>query len=441
MRPNLFTRTLSLGGALLLGLSLAACGGSDDQQSAQGGGQQEPPPTKAEVIRIESRDISLAKEYPAQVRSDREVEVMGRVEGILEARHYREGSMVEKGDPLFTIEPAPYQATVEQREADVESAEAEQYRAQRDAERYKRLYNQNSVSQQQRDQALADLRTAQANVSQAQAALDSAEIDLGYTEVNAPVSGMISLSETNVGNLVQPPQELATITPLDPIEVRFSLPSGDAYALRQQRQQGNDEANAAVLTAPDTASAARDPLKLAGEIDFLGSRVDESTSTVQVEAVFDNPGGLFLPGQFVRVSLPKVKRFDVYAVPAIAVTEGLKGPQVFVVNGEGKAEARFVSLGEVAGDWQIIIDGLSPGDRVVASGIGSVSAGDKIDPQPFSGAPAEPQDNAGSNPSQAPDAEGGEGVQGGRDDAKEDRDAQQAEQGQGDSDAQNGANG
>ncbi|WP_110685387.1 efflux RND transporter periplasmic adaptor subunit [Salinicola aestuarinus] len=442
MRPNLLTRTLGLGGALLLGLSLAACGGSDDQQSAQqGGGQQEQPPKPAEVVQIESRDITLSKEYPAQVRSDREVNVMGRVEGILEARHYREGSMVEKGDALFTIEPAPYEATVEQRKADVESAEAEVYRAQRDAERYQRLYNQNSVSQQQRDQSQADLRTARATKAQADAALDSAQIDLGYTEVNAPASGMISLSQVNVGNLVQPPQALATITPLDPIEVRFSMPSGDAYALRQQRQQGNDEANAVVLTAPDTASAARDPLKLAGEIDFLGSRVDESTSTVQVEAVFDNPDGLFLPGQFVRVSLPKLKRFDVYAVPAIAVTEGLKGPQVLVVNDNGKAESRFVSLGEVAGDWQIITDGLAPGDRVVASGIGSISAGDKIDPKPFSGEAAQPQDNAGSNPSQAPDAKGGEGVQGGREDAQQDRDAQAASDEQQHSDAQGGANG
>lgn len=441
MRPTLFSRTLYLGGAMLFGLMLAGCGGGDDKQNAQqGGGQQEPPPTKAQVLEIESRSIALTKEYPAQIRSNREVVVMGRVEGILEERHYREGSMVEKGDPLFTIEPAPYEATVEQRKADVESAQAELYRAQRDAERYQRLYNQNSVSQQQRDQAQADLRTAQASVSQSQASLDNAQIDLGYTEVNAPVSGMISLSEINVGNLVQPPQELATITPLDPIEVRFSLPSGDAYALRQQRQQGNEEANAVVLTAPDTASAAREPLKLAGEIDFLGSRVDESTSTVQAEAVFDNPDGLFLPGQFVRVSLPKVKRFDIYAVPTIAVTEGLKGPQVFVLNGEGKAEARFVALGEIAGEWQIITEGLEPGEKVIVTGIGSLSAGAKIDPQPFSGHAAEPQQNAGENPSQAPDAQGGEGVEGANSDSQNESESQSESGGQNESGGQSGAN-
>lgn len=430
MRPNFMNCTLGFGGALLLSLALTGCGGGDDSQNAQQGeGQQQKPPTKAEVLEVEAHDVSLSKEYPAQVRSNREVTVMGRVEGILEARHYREGSMVEKGDKLFTIEQAPYEATVKQNQADVQSAQAEVSRAQRDAERYNRLYKQNSVSQQQRDQAQADLSTARAAQAQAQAALDSAQIDLSYTEVNAPVSGMISLSEVNVGNLVQPPQKLATITPLNPIEVRFSLPADDAFSLRQQRQQGDaDQANVAVLTAPGTESASRDALQLRGKLDFLGARVDESTSTVQAEAVFQNDDQVFLPGQFVRVALPNVMRYDVYAVPSIAVTEGLKGPQVFVLDDEGKAGARFVSLGEIAGDWQIITDGLKPGDRVVVSAIGSISAGDKIDAQPFNGKVPEPQNNAGENPSQEPDAQGGEGVEGAK------RDAQEAD------DGQNGAN-
>jgi len=429
MRPNLMNYTLGFGGALLLSLALAGCGGDDQQSAQQGGGQQQKPPTKAEVMEVEAHDVSLSKEYPAQVRSNREVTVMGRVEGILEARHYREGSMVEKGDKLFTIEQAPYEATVKQRQADVQSAKAEVYRAQRDAERYQRLYNQNSISQQQRDQAQADLRTAQAAQAQAQAALDSAQIDLSYTEVNAPVSGMISHSEVNVGNLVQPPQELATITPLNPIEVRFSLPADDAFSLRQQRQKEDEGvADTAILTAPGTESASRDALQLRGKLDFLGSRVDESTSTVQAEAVFQNEDQLFLPGQFVRVTLPNVMRYDVYAVPSIAVTEGLKGPQVFVLDDEGKTETRFVSLGEIAGDWQIITEGLNPGDRVVVSGIGSISPGDQIDAQPFTGKVPKPQNNAGENPSQEPDAQGGEGVAGAQ------RDAQKANGGQ------NGAN-
>ncbi|MED5501217.1 MAG: efflux transporter periplasmic adaptor subunit, partial [Pseudomonadota bacterium] len=121
-------------------------------------------------------------------------------------------------------------------------------------------------------------------------------------------------------------------------------------------------------------------------------------------------------------------RYDVYAVPSIAVTEGLKGPQVFVLDDEGKTETRFVSLGEIAGDWQIITEGLNPGDRVVVSGIGSISPGDQIDAQPFTGKVPKPQNNAGENPSQEPDAQGGEGVAGAQ------RDAQKANGGQ------NGAN-
>ncbi|WIX33697.1 efflux RND transporter periplasmic adaptor subunit [Salinicola sp. JS01] len=431
MRPTLMNRPIGIGGAILLSLVLSACGGDESSSAGDQQQGQQKPPTQAQVLEVKARDIGLSKTYPGMIRSDQEVTVMGRVEGILEARHYQEGSLVEKGDKLFTIEPAPYKATVEQRQADVQSAQAELYRAQRDAERYARLYKQNSVSQQQRDQSQADLRTAQASLAQAKAALDSAQIDLSYTQVNAPVSGMISLSEVNVGNLVQPPQQLATITPLNPIEVRFSLPADDAFALRRQRQHDAEEADAAVLTAPSTASATREPLKLAGKLDFLGSRVDESTSTVQAEATFRNQDGLFLPGQFVRVTLPNVKRYDVFAVPAVAVTEGLKGPQVYILNADGKAEARFVSLGEVAGDWQIITQGLDSGDRVVVSGIGSVSPGDKIDPQPFSGSAEQPQDKAGENPSQKADAKGGEGGEGAQ--------ANEGAQGQTDG-GQNGAN-
>ncbi|GAB2803089.1 efflux RND transporter periplasmic adaptor subunit [Halomonas shantousis] len=409
MRLTTMNKSIATMSVVLLALLLSGCGGSeeDSQQAQQGEGQNQPP-QPAQVMTVQPRDVQLEKSYPALLRSEQQVTVVARVTGVLEERHYTEGARVEKGELLFTIEPARYEAAVRQREADLQSAKAEQSRAQRNWERYQSLYKQNSVSQQQLDEARATLQTAQASVAQAQAALDDAQLDLDYTTVEAPVSGQISLSEVDVGNLVQPQQELATITPMQTLEARFSLPEEDAVALRRQRRIPDAPEVSARLKAPSLGPDLQGE-GLKGRIEYLGSRVDESTSTVQAEAVFDNEEQLFLPGQFVRVALEGLQRFQVLAVPEVAITEGLKGPQLFVLDDDNKATSRFVDLGEPAGDWQIIMGNLQPGERVVVSAIGSISAGDKIDPQPFDGDPEviqeEDAQTTGGDNAQAENAE------------------------------------
>lgn len=370
--------------ALAAGLLLAACGQEEAPQQAQQGAGQERPPQPVEVTELARQDIALEKSYPSLLRSDDEVTLVARVTGTLEARHFEPGQLVEEGQTLFSIEPDVYQAAVNQREADLQSARAELARAQRDAERFERLLSQNSVSRQQVDQARAELGVARAAVAQAEAALASANLDLGYAEVTAPVSGMIGLSRVNVGNLVNNGTQLATITPLDPLEVRFQLPQRDAFELR--RQLGNAasiEEIRAVLRVPGEDGAAEQTLE--GHLDFLGSRVDEATSTVQASASFPNPEASVLPGQFVRVALEGLKRYDVLAVPEIAIGQGLMGAQVFVLDEENLARARTVDLGEVAGPWQIIREGLAPGDRVVVGDPTGIEPGTPIDPQPFGG--------------------------------------------------------
>lgn len=365
---------------ILLALLLSACGEQESSPDEQQG--QPSPPKSAQVMEMARQDIALDKSYPAMLRSDNRVTLVARVEGILEQRHFEPGQEVEKGELLYTIEPEVYEAQVRQREADLQSAEAEEYRASRDAARFERLIGQGSISRQEYDQAQAELRVAKARVAQAQAALDSARVNLEYTEVSAPVSGSISLSEVNVGNLVRPGMELATITPLNPLEVRFQLPQRDAFELRRQRAQENRPDIKAVLEFPDVNE--EDPGSLEGELDYLGSQVSEATSTVQARATFTNPRGLFLPGQFVRVRLEGMKRFGVLAVPEIALTQGLMGPQVYVLEGE-VARARDVTVGETAGPWEIISEGLEPGDRVIVSDPANIDAGMNIDPQPFDG--------------------------------------------------------
>ena len=383
---NSITRNLHWAPTALIALIflLAGCSSSDDNKQKQDDQGSQPASKKAQVMEMAKRNIDLEKSYSAKLGSEREVVVIARVSGMLEKRNFEPGDSVEQGTSLYAIEPVVYQTTVNQRKADVESAKAKQHRAQQDATRFQRLLKQNSVSRQDYDQAMAELQVSKANVSQAQAALESAQVNLDYTSVNAPVSGIISLSDVNVGNVVDAGTKLATITPMNPIEVRFQLPQQQAFDLRQQRSQQQGEITAS-LQFPDLQETDTPPLE--GKLDFLGSRVDQNTSTVQARAVFENPEDKFLPGQFVRVKLQGMQRFDVMAVPEIAVTQGLMGPQVFVLDDDNKARTRTITLGELAGLRQIITDGLEPGDRVIVSDPGGLKAGDPIDAQPYSGDP------------------------------------------------------
>jgi len=368
--------------ALVAALVLAACGQQETAEQ-QASNQGDVPPTPKPVMEMARQDLPLDKSYPAKLRSDDEVTLVARVTGFLEKRHFEPGEMVEEGESLYSIEPDLYASVVAQREADLESARAELARAQRDAARFQQLLSQNSVSRQQVDQAQAELNVARAAVSQAEAALANARIDLGYADVTAPVSGMIGLSEVNLGNLVQPGTMLTTITPLDPLEVRFQLPQEDAFALRQQLRDQPIEAITAWLDLPGGVEGAGE--RLEGHLEFLGSRVDEATSTVQATATFTNPDARVLPGQFVRVHLEGMKRFDVLAVPEIALTQGLMGPQVFVLDEDDKARARTVQLGEIAGPWQILRSGVEPGERVVVGDPAGLQPGTAIEPRPFDG--------------------------------------------------------
>jgi membrane fusion protein (multidrug efflux system) len=397
-------------------LLLAGCSPGDDDKKKQPDQGSKPSPKTAQIMEMAKRDIDLDKSYSAKLGSDREVVVIARVSGVLEKRNFEPGDLIEEGKSLYSIEPVVYQTRVNQRRADVESAKAKEHRAQQDATRFQSLVKQNSISRQDYDEAMAELRVSKANVSQAQAALESAQVDLGYTSVNAPVSGMISLSDVNVGNVVNAGTELAIITPMNPIEVRFQLPQQHAFDLRQQRSQQQGRITA-TLQFPGLQQSDTPPLE--GKLDFLGSRVDQNTSTVQARAIFENPDNMFLPGQFVRVQLQGMQRFNVLAVPDIAVTQGLMGPQVLVLDENNKARTRNITLGESAGPRQIIADGLEPGDRVIVSDPGGLKAGDTIDAQPYSGDPtdlAAQKDKESPKPSQQDSSEQTDGKNAPKDD-------------------------
>jgi membrane fusion protein (multidrug efflux system) len=358
---------------------LAGCGGEHEKSASSNAKHTSPKP--AEVMTMSRRDITLDKSYPAKLRSNREATVIARVRGVLEVRHFQPGQRVAKGDRLYTIEPNVYQATVDQRKANLKSAQAKALQARRNAQRAKMLIKKHAMSRQEAEETIAQSRVAEAAVAQAKAALESAKIDLGYTNVTAPVAGQIGLNQVNIGNVVDPGTALTIITPLNPLEVRFQLPQYDAFELRRQRQHRR----AHITVTLELPGLKGDAATLTGRLDFLGSSVNPKTSTVAAQAVFANPSHLYLPGQFVRVRLEGLKRYNVFAVPEIAVTQGLLGPQVFTLGKNNVTSTTNVKLGEESGPWLIINDGLKTGDRVIVSDPGAIEAGMKIKPRPFTG--------------------------------------------------------
>ncbi|GAB3681291.1 efflux RND transporter periplasmic adaptor subunit [Salinisphaera aquimarina] len=353
--------------ALAVMLALTACGSSSGEQQQP----QQPPPIPVDVTTVQPHTVDVYAEYPGRVEGKRTVQVLARVEGILEKRHYTEGQVVKEGQLLYSIDPKPFQATVNQRKAELASANASLNQAQRQYNRVQHLYKVNAVSAAERDQALSDLETSRAAVQQAKANLDSAQIDLGYTKVNAPLTGATSLREIDEGSLVSNGTQLTTITQLDPVYVLFALPEDDAIArgkaLSEMGSESSDEATReATIILPNGQ-----PFPVKGVVDFTQSTINPDTGTVQLRAVVKNTNNALMPGRYVRARVRLETRKNALVVPNIAISDGRQSTQVYVVK-NGKAEAVDVELGPDVEGGRLINKGLSANDKVIISGLGQV---------------------------------------------------------------------
>lgn len=368
LAPKQGALSLRLGCVLFMGIILAGCGEGGGQQA-----QRQAPPVPVDVKQATPHKVDIYAEYPARVQGKRDVQVLARIEGILLKRHYEEGQIVHKGDLLVTIDPKPFQATVNQRKAELASAQASLNQAQRTWNRVHQLYKVDAVSEAERDSALSDLETSRAAVQQAEANLDAAQIDLGYTRVEAPLTGVTSLEESEEGSLVSNGTHLTTITQLDPVDVLFSLPEDDALARRKALSaMGNDDpvTREATIILPGGEVYDRK-----GRVDFTQSTIDPDTGTVRLRAVVKNDNSGLMPGRFVRVRIRLETRDNAIVVPNIAISDGQQSTQVYVVGDDGKAHATQVELGPNVGDGRVVESGLSAGDRVIISGFGQVSDG------------------------------------------------------------------
>ena len=368
------SRTRRIGGAglvLAFTLGLTACGGSGGGGQGQKGGGTPPPPVS--ITEVQTEDVTIREDYAGRVRGAREVAVRARVEGVLEERLYDEGKVVEQGEPLFRIDPEPFEVALQAAKAQLQSAQADLSQAEREWNRVSSLYQKNAVSERERDNAQSAFELAQAQVAVAEAEVARAELELGYTDVEAPVTGVTGLETQSEGNLIERGTELTHITQMNPVHVRFALPENDAAARRRAREamqsDGNgDHRSTAKLILPDGSE-----YEHTGTIDFTASTIDAETGTVTARAVFPNEEQRIVPGQFVRIRVKLKTLDDVVTVPAKAIGDGQNGGlQVFVLTEDNKAQPRSVKTGQVVDGRRIITDGLEAGERVVVGGMAGI---------------------------------------------------------------------
>lgn len=331
------------------------------------------PPVDVAVEKIEAKAIPAVFEYIGVIQSSHEVEIRARVTGYLETISYLEGSYVQKGDLLFQLDPRPFQATVAQFRAQLARQQALLWQAERAVNRFTPLYEQKAASQRDLDNAIASQMSAQAQVMEAQAQVASADINLGYTTIRSPVSGLSSQANYRVGSLISPSQDLlTTVSVIDPIWVNFSVSEQDILASEDEIRKGtlifppHQEFQIELILADQTIFPEK------GIVNFASPSYSQKTGTLMIRAVLPNPSDILRPGQFVRVRIYGATRPNAIVVPQQAVQQSQKGSFVFVVNADNKAEVRPVDPGPWDGENWIIWKGLNPGDLVIVSGVNKV---------------------------------------------------------------------
>jgi len=348
---------------LALALLLSGCG--QEKSGASHAAPAAAPALPATVLQVEPKRVPIVVEAVGQVEGSKEVEVRARIGGILLKRSYQEGDYVKAGATMFKIDPAPFEIALAQARAQLAQEQARNDQARREAARLKALAEQKAISQKEYDDAGSTLKLSNAALQAAQANVRQAELNLSYTDVLAPVSGISGRAARSEGNLISVGADslLTTINQVDPIWVRFSLAESDLAKLPQRRLAPGAQAEV-TLILPD---GSKYPGK--GRLNFAASQIDTRLGTQQLRAQFDNPSGQLLPGQFVRAQLVAGQRDNVFLVPQTAVMEAEAGYMLFVLDKDGRAALRPVKLGDWLGSDWMVLGGLKAGDRVIVDNL------------------------------------------------------------------------
>jgi len=354
---------------------LAVAGCNSGSQNAP----KPPAAVAAAIVEVAPQRVPVLIEAVGQVEGSKQVDVRARVSGILLKRLYSEGELVREDRPLFQIDPEPYEVALTQARSQLGQEQARNEQMRREAQRLKPLAEQRVISRREYDDAASAVKLSDAALATAGAVVKQAELNLSYTQVVAPVSGISGRAVRTEGNLITAGQDsslLTTINRIQPVWVRFSVSASDLARLPEGRlaRAGALEIQ---LVLPDGSLY---PSK--GRLNFAATEIDQRLGTQQMRAEFDNPKEALLPGQFVRVRFAGGERDGVFLVPQTAVLQNEKGFFVFVVDAEGKAAMRAVQAGDWIGrDWAIL-EGLKAGDKVIADNLLRLKPGTPVTAAP-----------------------------------------------------------
>jgi len=378
----------------LMVLSLLAASGCSKKQGADGAAGAQMPPPEVGVVTLQPATIPLQRDLVGRLSAFRSADVRARVPGVVQRRVYEEGSDVRKGEVLFLIDPAPLQAALGQAKASQATAQANYANARSAAERARRLIGQKFISQSDYDNAIAAERSAAAALQAGRAAVDAAEINLGYATVRSPIEGRAGRQQVTEGALVGQGDAtlLTTVDQIDPLYVDFSA-SAEELAAARRASDGNGSREVRV-TLPDGSVYAHP-----GTLDFTADVVDPSTGAVALRARLPNPEHQLLPGTFVKLRATLSEQREAYRIPQVAVQRDQQGAYVLVVDQAGKAQRKNIDATQLDGSDWIVGGGVSPGDRVIVSGLQRV-----MQPgQPVTAKPVEAAQGAGkAAPQSAP---------------------------------------
>jgi membrane fusion protein (multidrug efflux system) len=372
----------------LVGLALLAGCGKSEQQAPQR------PPAQVVVMTIAPQTIPFVSTFVAQTESSQQVDIVARVSGFLDKIAYQEGDLVKEGQVLFQLDPKPFQAQLQAAQGEMQAQQARLTTARANLDRIKPLAQQNALSQADLDRAQGEFDSATAAVFSAKAKVEEAQLNLGYSTIRSPVTGLASRSLQRQGAFINSMAESAGLTyvaAIDPIWVNFSMSQNQAANYRELIAKKQVTPPPGGDYAVELIMASGEVLQQTGKINFTDPSFSQDTGSFLVRAVVPNPQRALRPGMFVTAGVTGAMRPDAIVVPQLAVQQGPKGHLVYVVNQAGAAEVRPVIVGDYYGEKDIVIvEGLRAGDKVVVEGMLKVVPGQPVQIAQAGSAAAQP---------------------------------------------------